>query len=163
MPGIFAVAPHFHGLYSSVELCCTDSLKHTGRWVWRGSVSVVCWNWEKRSCRSKLVKMPSEPCSCVMSIRHFCNALLSAVQSTISIGFCICLPRLTSMLYILFIIYAGSHLRKSDLKQEALCFKSVNDSGRQCLSERLQLCTSTQLPDSFALLPTQHSTLLHQI
>ena len=24
--------------------------KHTGRWMWRGSVSVVSWNWEKDPC-----------------------------------------------------------------------------------------------------------------
>ena len=29
--------------------------KHTGRWMWQGSASVVSWNWEKYSCHSKLV------------------------------------------------------------------------------------------------------------
>ena len=29
--------------------------KHTGRWMWQGSASVVSWSWEKYSCHSKLV------------------------------------------------------------------------------------------------------------
>ena len=29
--------------------------KHTWRWMWQGSASVVSWNWEKYSCHSKLV------------------------------------------------------------------------------------------------------------
>ena len=29
--------------------------KHTGRWMLRGSASVVSWNWGKYSCHSKLV------------------------------------------------------------------------------------------------------------
>ena len=29
--------------------------KHTGRWMWQGSASVVSWSWEKYSCQSKLV------------------------------------------------------------------------------------------------------------
>ena len=29
--------------------------KHTGRWTWQGSTSVVFWNCEKCSCHSKLV------------------------------------------------------------------------------------------------------------
>ena len=29
--------------------------KHTGRWMWQESASVVFWNWEKYSCHSKLV------------------------------------------------------------------------------------------------------------
>ena len=29
--------------------------QHTRRWMWRGSASVVSWNWEKYSCHSKLV------------------------------------------------------------------------------------------------------------
>ena len=29
--------------------------KHTGRWMWQGSASVVAWNLEKYSCHSKLV------------------------------------------------------------------------------------------------------------
>ena len=28
--------------------------KHTGRWMWQGSASVVSWNWEKYSCHSEL-------------------------------------------------------------------------------------------------------------
>ena len=29
--------------------------KHTERWIWQGSASVVPWNWEKCSCHSKLL------------------------------------------------------------------------------------------------------------
>ena len=29
--------------------------KHTGRWMWQGSSSVVSWSWEKYSCHSELV------------------------------------------------------------------------------------------------------------
>ena len=29
--------------------------KHTRRWMWQGSGSVVSWNWEKYCCHSKLV------------------------------------------------------------------------------------------------------------
>ena len=29
--------------------------KHTGRWMWQASASVVSWSWEKYSCQSKLV------------------------------------------------------------------------------------------------------------
>ena len=29
--------------------------KHTGRWVWQGSASVISWNWEKYPCHYKLV------------------------------------------------------------------------------------------------------------
>ena len=29
--------------------------KHTRRWMWQGSASVVSWSWEKYSCQSKLV------------------------------------------------------------------------------------------------------------
>ena len=29
--------------------------KHTGRWIWQGSASIVSWNWEKDSCHSRLV------------------------------------------------------------------------------------------------------------
>ena len=29
--------------------------KHTGRWMWQGSASVVSWSWEKYSCHSKLI------------------------------------------------------------------------------------------------------------
>ena len=39
--------------------------KHTGRWIWQGSASVIFWNWEKYSCHSKLVStflvLPSFP------------------------------------------------------------------------------------------------------
>ena len=29
--------------------------KHTGKWIWQGSTSVISWNWEKCSCHSTLV------------------------------------------------------------------------------------------------------------
>ena len=29
--------------------------KHTERWMWQGSASVVSWSWERYSCQSKLV------------------------------------------------------------------------------------------------------------
>ena len=41
--------------------------KHTGSWMWRGNASVVSLNWEKCSCRSKLVSALSMLLSSVLS------------------------------------------------------------------------------------------------
>ena len=48
--------------------------KHTGRWMWQGSASVVSWSWEKYSCQSKpldwqelavaFYQSPQKKCSC---------------------------------------------------------------------------------------------------
>ena len=43
--------------------------KHTGRWMWQGSASVVSWNWEKYSCHSKLVSTLSMLLLSVLSWR----------------------------------------------------------------------------------------------
>ena len=43
--------------------------KHTVRWMWKGSALVVSWNWEKWSCRSKLVSTLSVMLSSVLSWR----------------------------------------------------------------------------------------------
>ena len=41
--------------------------KHTGRWMWQGSRSVISWNWENCSCHSKLVSTLSMLLSSVLS------------------------------------------------------------------------------------------------
>ena len=51
--------------------------KHTGRWMWQGSASVVSWNWEKYSCHSKLISILS------MLMRSTDRAL----QKTLSLNF----------------------------------------------------------------------------
>ena len=52
-----AIAAHFHGLYSSLELCCEGPwfTSIQKKWMWQASASDVPWNWEKYSCHSKLV------------------------------------------------------------------------------------------------------------
>ena len=45
--------------------------KHTGRWMWQGSASVVSWNWKKYSCHSKLVSTSSTLLLSVLSWRVF--------------------------------------------------------------------------------------------
>ena len=43
--------------------------KHTGRWMWQGSASVVFWSWAKYSCHSKLVSVLSMLLLSVLSWR----------------------------------------------------------------------------------------------
>ena len=38
--------------------------KHTGRWMWQGSVTVVSWNWEKYSCHPNWFQ-PGQCCCCL--------------------------------------------------------------------------------------------------
>ena len=49
-----AVAPHFHGFFWPL-LWRSMMHKHTGRWTWQGSASVVSWNCEKYTYHFKLV------------------------------------------------------------------------------------------------------------
>ena len=41
--------------------------KHTGRWMWQGSASVISLNWEKCPCHSKLISTLSMLLSSVLS------------------------------------------------------------------------------------------------
>ena len=65
------VSPNFHGSYSSLQLCCESP------WFTstqddecdKGRASVVSWNWEICSCRSKLVSTLPMLLSSVLSWR----------------------------------------------------------------------------------------------
>ena len=59
--------------------------KHTGRWMWQGSASVVSWNWEKYSCQSKLVSALSMLLLSVLSWRvsQVWNIYVSGVPFTV--------------------------------------------------------------------------------
>ena len=68
---VSSIAPHFHGLYSLLQLCCE------GPWftsIWeagcdRGSTPVVFWNWEKWFCHSRPVPTLSVLLLSVLSLR----------------------------------------------------------------------------------------------
>ena len=58
--------------------------KHTGRWMWKVSASVVSWSWEKYSCQSKLVSALSMLLLLVLSIKliesNQCSSQISAID-----------------------------------------------------------------------------------
>ena len=53
--------------------------KHTGRWMWQMSTSVVSWNWEKYSCHSKLVSTLSTLLLSVLSWKSISGVEPSSV------------------------------------------------------------------------------------
>ena len=84
--------------------------KHTGRWMWQGSASVVSWNREKYSCHSKLVSILSvlltsgeyprfgtlisyswaqvlEACDCLKLLSIYFNLCVNACGVVISLVF----------------------------------------------------------------------------
>ena len=89
--------PHWqHGLcIRCVVSCCSNSFpwlvfffgallwgsmihKHTGRWMWQGSTSVLCWSWEKYSCQSSWF----QPCQCCCCLCYPGYSPVSGLQSS---------------------------------------------------------------------------------